>query len=153
MFILLSVSLMAMIFFFSSQDAEQSKGLSNGLAAKLLKLFEKTSPAIARFFKTDENIRVLAHFFEYTCLGISYMLLFHELFIGTSRSVKRCVLLSSLAGLAYACSDEIHQIFVPGRSFQLSDIGMDLSGCIIGSAAAAVLIELIKKNGASVNEQ
>lgn len=32
----------------------------------------------------------------------------------------------------YSLSDEIHQLFVPGRSFQLMDLGLDLLGGIIG---------------------
>jgi len=32
----------------------------------------------------------------------------------------------------YALSDEIHQLFVPGRSFQLMDLGLDLIGGVIG---------------------
>ena len=32
----------------------------------------------------------------------------------------------------FALSDEIHQLFVPGRNFQLIDLGLDLLGGVIG---------------------
>jgi VanZ family protein len=30
--------------------------------------------------------------------------------------------------------DEVHQLFVPGRAFQVSDLAMDTAGSIIGIA-------------------
>jgi len=41
----------------------------------------------------------------------------------------------------YACTDEIHQYFVPGRAFELVDIGLDTLGSVI---AAAVLLIILK---------
>lgn len=35
-------------------------------------------------------------------------------------------------GAVFAVSDEIHQSYVPGRTFQLNDIDMDLLGLAIG---------------------
>ena len=32
----------------------------------------------------------------------------------------------------YALSDEIHQLYVPGRTFQLMDLALDLLGGVIG---------------------
>jgi VanZ family protein len=37
-------------------------------------------------------------------------------------------------GVAYAASDEIHQMFVPGRSAELADLFADSLGVIIGTA-------------------
>src|SRR5665648_684953 len=33
--------------------------------------------------------------------------------------------------MLYALSDEIHQLFVPGRTFQLADLALDLIGTLI----------------------
>ena len=38
-------------------------------------------------------------------------------------------------GIAYAASDELHQMFVPGRSAEAADLVADASGVIIGTAA------------------
>jgi VanZ family protein len=39
-----------------------------------------------------------------------------------------------LISFAYALSDEIHQVFVPGRAFELYDLALDLAGITIASA-------------------
>jgi VanZ family protein len=39
----------------------------------------------------------------------------------------------------YALSDEIHQLFVPGRTFQLMDLALDLLGGVIGLMVFAIL--------------
>jgi len=39
--------------------------------------------------------------------------------------------LSAVIALVYAILDEFHQSFVPGRGFQLADIGYDLAGIIV----------------------
>lgn len=38
-------------------------------------------------------------------------------------------------GMSYAISDEMHQYFVPGRFFQLSDVMLDSLGVLLGLAA------------------
>ena len=37
---------------------------------------------------------------------------------------------SSLLGIAYAVSDEVHQLFVPGREAELSDLAADIVGIV-----------------------
>ena len=34
--------------------------------------------------------------------------------------------------VVYACSDEFHQSFIPGRSARLFDVGIDAAGAILG---------------------
>ena len=153
LYFLLSLSAMLMIFVFSSQTAEESKALSDGLAAKLILFFSDIFPLGAEFLKNGENIRTVAHAFEYMCLGICYQLFFLELWADRGYSIKFCAFVSALCALAYAFSDEVHQIFVPGRAFQISDIAVDFLGCVVGIAATAFLVKHINHTGASSNEQ
>ena len=44
----------------------------------------------------------------------------------------------------YSITDEIHQYFIPGRAFQLSDILMDLIGNILGILIFISLVKLLK---------
>ena len=36
-----------------------------------------------------------------------------------------------LISLLYACSDEMHQLLVPGRSGRMIDVGIDMAGVLI----------------------
>jgi len=54
-------------------------------------------------------------------------------------SVLRGVLLAFVICVLYAISDETHQIFVPGRSAQISDVLIDSVGAIVGILMYLVL--------------
>jgi VanZ family protein len=59
----------------------------------------------------------------------------------------RLVLLAMAFGLSalYAFSDEVHQLFVPGRTFQWSDLALDLGGSLIGVSAFALLLKFWRR--------
>ena len=46
---------------------------------------------------------------------------------------------------AYAATDEIHQLFVPERSGQISDVMIDSAGALAGVAVLAVIRYLVQK--------
>ena len=48
-------------------------------------------------------------------------------------------------GLLYAVSDEIHQVFVPGRAGQLRDILIDTAGVLIGTCLVRAAGRLLRK--------
>jgi len=69
------------------------------------------------------------HFIEY---GIFSFLLFLAFFTsGKEFFKKNAFLLSSLVGIAYGLSDEIHQKFVPGRNCDPFDFLADCLGIIV----------------------
>ena len=53
-------------------------------------------------------------------------------------------ILSALLSFTYAITDEIHQLFIPGRAFQLVDLAVDLAGIILGTVAFIILVKIIK---------
>jgi len=57
-------------------------------------------------------------------------------------SRKKAMVTAAALGAVCALADEIHQIFVPGRAFQLTDLMIDAAGICIGAAAAAMIIRL-----------
>lgn len=69
-------------------------------------------------------IRKLAHFTEYFVLGILVANAFYK--------CNKKLFLAIIICVIYAISDEIHQIFVSGRSCQLLDIIIDSLGSITG---------------------
>ena len=59
--------------------------------------------------------------------------------------------------LLYAASDEIHQLFVPGRSGEVRDVMIDFSGAVLGIALSMLVFLLIcrikKKRNEKIEER
>ena len=72
-----------------------------------------------------EIIRKAAHMSEYAIL---LLLLYYAL---SNVISKHTLSLSLLVTFIYACSDEFHQLFIPGRSGQFKDVLIDTSGALI----------------------
>lgn len=70
---------------------------------------------------------------------------------GAWRKFRKEMFLPWLIAVLYAASDEIHQLFVPGRSGQLSDVILDSAGALAGVAAFTVLCWLINRRKARVS--
>lgn len=85
-------------------------------------------------------IRDLAHVAEFVCLGF-LLLLTHRSYGGRLSHIYYPVLIGS----AVAFTDEIIQIFVPGRAFELTDWMLDDVGVLIGTLIGVVLGYLILK--------
>jgi VanZ family protein len=125
---------MVAIFMFSSENGEKSNKTSGGVTAFVVKTvvkdFEKMTlqKKESVMQKFTEIVRTLAHFGIFSVLGF-----FSANFINTFKCshLKRNVF-AVVFGFAYALSDEIHQIFVPGRAFQISDIVVDTVGAVLG---------------------
>lgn len=126
-----------LIFWFSSQNAEQSDNLSKGVLEQVTggtvlhhdgadTAAEDTQDEIWQLFHT--LLRKSAHFTLFCFFGIMLMLLMNV--YGVSRG-KRAVMVLGI-GFLYACTDEFHQLFVPGRSAQWTDILLDSMGVATG---------------------
>ncbi|HWQ88798.1 MAG TPA: VanZ family protein, partial [Desulfitobacteriaceae bacterium] len=121
---------MAFIFYLSSQVVDQSRMLSEGITNAGIGAVEKVAPGL-HFDLTKLNILVRknAHFFAFLALSI--------LVINAGRRSGLKGLRWFLLGLGfcilYAISDEIHQLFVPGRGAQVLDVLIDSAGVFVGS--------------------
>ena len=137
LYALLLLAVMALIFYMSSKNGEESSQMSGWFAESFLgELLTKLLPRLTDNAIT--SLRKYAHIFEYLCLGITSFLFFYELFwLRSGRLAKACTA-SALWSLLYACSDEWHQTFVPARSGQLSDLRFDAPGFLAGIALAAI---------------
>lgn len=135
------------IFSFSAEQAASSKNTSRKVTETILEITvpdfsEKPEPVKKQMVKkADSKIRTLAHFSEYTLLGF---LVFLHLSLYNISKIKSAPF--AFAGCTlYATLDEIHQIFVPGRSFQFTDILTDASGSLLGILVLWVLTYFISK--------
>jgi VanZ family protein len=76
----------------------------------------------------DLVLRKVAHLAEYAVLGA---LLAHALYTTTTSWAS----IALLAGVVYAASDEVHQLFVPGRQGSPLDLAIDALGVAVGVLA------------------
>lgn len=126
---------MVIIFWFSNQPAvisdEKSKFVIHAFKALGLNL-DSVLGDLANFI-----VRKVAHFTEYLIL---YVLLFNALL--EDFNFKKSLMISLFIVFVYACSDEIHQIFIPGRTARIRDVVIDTCG----GSFAMLVIYLKEKN-------
>jgi len=75
-----------------------------------------------------EWIGQLMHFVEYLVLAF----LISRALYKTSATSTKLPALVILISMLFALSDEIHQLFVPGRAFQIIDLFIDFLGSLFG---------------------
>ncbi len=122
---------MLLIFRLSSQVAVKSNGMSMGITDFIINIFNKLFHSeISGSGSLNHIVRKTAHFMAYLILGI---LSFNALKISCMGSWRRPAFSLGLCVL-YAISDELHQVFVSGRSGQASDVFIDSLGAGIGIA-------------------
>ncbi len=74
-----------------------------------------------------------AHWLGYTGFSVTIA---RALAGGLGRRIAASTaMVAVLIAVAYGVSDEFHQMFVPGRSAELADLGADALGAIVGAAA------------------
>ena len=135
LFLALSVAIMVYIFSMSCQTAAVSNQSSGKVIRTIAKIiiedFESKPIEYQINFISSLQffVRKSAHFLIYFMLGVS--------FCGFALTFdKMTVLFKSFLSFGfsvlYAVGDEIHQLFVSGRSGQISDVILDACGIICG---------------------
>ena len=168
-FFILMLLWMAGIFAFSSRSGSESTEDSYFAGTIVGDLFipgfdewsEEEQQAFAG--KIDHPVRKTAHAAEYAVLG----LLAAGVCIPASASrrdekampeevrydrnmksrpgeIVRELFLPWAIAAAYAATDEFHQLFVPGRSGQISDVILDSAGALAGLLILAVVRKIMK---------
>lgn len=117
---------MATIFWLSSRTAEQSSQQSSLVLDRLIAIFGDN-------IFTDFIVRKAAHCLEFTGLSLLFNISLYQ-----STGKPKYIIATALTSL-YAVTDEIHQLFVEGRSCQLSDWGIDTMGAVLGTLGFIVL--------------
>ena len=112
---------MLFIFIMSSFNGVMSSNQSGSIATVIYNIFNISNTAKVSFI-----IRKCAHVSEFFILGILVINLISKY------NVKYSYLISFIVCVLYASSDEFHQLFVPGRSGQVTDIFIDMIGVVLG---------------------
>ncbi len=126
-----------MIFYMSSKPADISSQ-DSGFIADILNNLAGNNLPHEGVLGIENIVRKTAHFLEYSVLGF---LLFMALYSGLKpfRPFKWLLLKPLIPGVVYAISDELHQIFVPGRAGRILDVSIDSAGIIFGIYLAYLL--------------
>lgn len=129
------------IWGFSAQTAVQSGGASDGLLHTLLSIVVPAYRGAAAEVQTVA-VETLSFFLRkgahMTCYFILSALLLAACSLWVKPIYKRCGLVVALCALL-AGLDEYHQTFVPGRSGQLRDVCIDVTGGVIALVLWLVL--------------
>lgn len=143
----LSIVMMFVIFAFSSMNGEISTSQSNSIAFWLAGQFVdgfdgmSDSQKLAAIHSMTYPIRKTAHVSEYAILGGLLTATFWQVMrlrqLDTSSKVHGAYAKAWGLGFAcavlYACTDEFHQTFTPGRTGQPIDVCIDGIGILAGT--------------------
>lgn len=122
----LLIGWMVIIFVYSSQPAV----VSDEKSRFVIYIFSKVGLNLNSYFGdlADFVVRKAAHFSEYC---IFFMLVYNVVY--EAFSLKKALLLSVVVAFLYACTDEFHQTFIPGREGRFRDVLIDTSGAATGA--------------------
>jgi len=98
--------------------------------------------ALAGALGPDADVSPIGHFAEY--------LVFGALLLNALRrhlAPRHAALLAVLLASAYGVSDEVHQLFVPGRMCDAADWLVDTAGATLGVALLALAPRAREKSG------
>lgn len=130
--LILILLVMLTIFLFSSDNGIKSTKKSDIVIVKTTQFFLGKKLSGKEYQRYIESfvvpVRKSAHFFIYFVLGILMIS-----FVGEFRNINYIALLISISiCFLYACSDEVHQLFVSGRSGEACDVFIDTFGSFFG---------------------
>ena len=126
---------------------------SAGLAVGTVRYLRHTQSGLGRAVRSPKEeqeafaetinypVRKAAHATEYAVLGILVLVRCKY----QKKWTRKCMILTAWGiSTMYAATDEIHQLFVPGRACMVTDVMIDSAGALTGilfaSALAAIII-------------
>lgn len=149
--IILAIIWMGVIFMFSAQVSDESKSSSNKVTSAVVNTvisIKKENISEEKRQKIIEDktfiVRKSAHFTEYFILGLILILYLQT----KEKLAPKYIILAIIFCVLYATSDEIHQLFVDGRSCKIMDILIDTCGsslAILGFTSIYKLTTNLKK--------
>ena len=125
-FFVLTAAMLAFAFIHSAMPAQVSAEESGGVLDFLYSLLPRLGISMEL---TDHIVRKLAHFTEFTVIGMLATTCAYSFDRLRPYRYTVCVLFT---GLAAAVTDETIQLFSEGRSGQITDVLLDFSGVVTG---------------------
>ena len=141
-------SWMAVIFYLSHQPGSASSDLSSGIVATLLNFIDQVAPNLDLDVESFHTfVRKNAHFMAYLLLSLLSLNAWRSSGFGSWKQLflgfGMCVL--------FAMTDEIHQLFIAGRSGEARDVLIDSAGASLGLVLYTAIGKLmsLRKNSSN----
>lgn len=132
------------IFNFSAENGTQSSSTSQKVARVIVMLINKNlseNEIENQVNLIQPYLRKLAHFSVYMLLGMLVMLC-----ACTFKGRKLLKFdISVIFNFLYACTDEFHQLFIPGRSGEFRDVSIDTFGALLGISIILAIVCIVEK--------
>ena len=126
---------MVVIFMFSAEPDTESSELSGSVSYRIVSVVNTITAShwdekelLDKAELIDYPVRKCAHMSEYAILTLLGFVTFSFL-----HGRRRFVIPIAMTFL-YACTDEFHQLFVPGRAGMVMDMWIDLAGFSVGAS-------------------
>lgn len=137
---------MCTIFYFSNQQGIGSSNTSKKISMIIVNVLDiKNEIPDEEKQKLIEMIepviRKLAHYTIYMIGGILIM----NCTYAFEKEEKKVVIHSGIIGTIYAISDEVHQLFIAGRSGRVADVLIDSIGISTGIAIYLLIKHLVDR--------
>ena len=131
--IILVLLSMLTIFLFSHETSNNSTNTSKKVVKEVVSIVMKDDTETMEKLETtlDDNliiVRKCAHILEFFILGFLLINMLKDYKKISYGIIALCIALC----LLYACTDEIHQLFISGRTAKALDIGIDTFGAALG---------------------
>lgn len=149
-YLVFALTWMITVFNFSNEPADTSQNTSLNITKKIVETFVKKDTSTEQkeqiLEKTDHIVRKLAHF---TLYAIGGFLIFNFINTYNFGDINK-IIYSLCTGVIYACTDEIHQLFIEGRSGQITDVMIDSLGVITGLSVFLCVKKIVERCKAKI---
>ena len=133
------------VFTLSAEIADNSSNTSGNTIKFMIKLINRNI--------SNDELQVVVNFLQpvvrktahFTLFAVGGILIYNmlDLFISHNKPISiKVVGISWLTVTCYAITDEVHQLFVPGRSCELRDMLIDSTGVLVGIVLLMIVIKM-----------
>ncbi len=143
MYSVLVVIWQIIIFLFSAQTADASSGLSGRLTKIIIGFF---MPNL-----TDAQLQSIAQSLSFVVRKSAHFVIYFALGILMYKAIQKCRYFKNKFSFSfvfcalYSVTDEVHQMFVPGRACRIFDIFVDCCGSVLGIIFVIIFTKLFEK--------
>ncbi len=138
--IVLVVAWMGLIFKFSSDPGKISTHKSDSVIKAIQDISKNTlsNDKNKTGFGYTVSIRKTAH----VC---TYLILIFVASTYITKSQLKSYRNAFIISFIYAVSDEVHQIFIPGRTATIRDVFIDMFGVVLGMCIVTIVLKIYNK--------